>query len=141
MDGDVMREVRSACADVITSFAHFVDHRYFEDAVALFAEDGIFERPGLTARGRAEIAAIWVGRPASMITRHLCYAPFFTEIGLESASSVTGFTLYHVEHHGEGVPSLGQPRAIAEFHDRFRRTPDGWRIGHRKSVVTLRRAD
>ena len=73
-----------------------------------------------------------------MITRHLCLEPFFTEVGFESASSITCFTLYHVDHSGEGVPVLKEPRAIAEFHDRFRRTADGWQIAHRKSTVILR---
>lgn len=141
MDGDVIKEIRFACADVITSFAYFIDHRDFNSATALFTEDAIFERPDLTARGRDEIAAIWATRPPSVITRHLCQAPFFMEVGLESASCVTGFTLYHVDHHTEGLPLLNGPRVVAEFHDRFRRTTDGWRIAHRKSIVILRGSD
>lgn len=138
MDGDVKRGIRSACADLVTSFAHFVDHREFDRAVTLFTEDATFERPDLIARGRDEIAAIWAGRPPSVITRHLCQAPFFTEVDLESASSVTCFTLYHADHRAEGLPGLKEPRAIAEFHDHFRKTAEGWRIARRKSTVILR---
>ncbi|KRB85550.1 arginine deiminase [Sphingomonas sp. Root710] len=141
MHSAATREIRLACADLITSFAHFVDHREFDRAAALFAEDGVFERPDLTARGRDQIAAIWATRPSSVITRHLCQAPYFLEVGIEIACSVTGFMLYHVDHHMEGIPPLGGPRAICEFHDRFRRTADGWRIAHRKSIAILRQSD
>src|SRR3546814_10199050 len=33
-------EIKAACGDIISAFAHHVDHREFGDAVALFAEDG-----------------------------------------------------------------------------------------------------
>lgn len=141
MDGDVMKEIRFACADAIARFAYLVDHRYFDGAAALFTEDAIFERPDLTARGRDEIKAIWNARPPSVITRHLCQTPFFTESGIDRASSVTCFTLYQADLSAEGPPLLKGPRAIAEFHDRFRRTAEGWQIAHRKSIVILRKAD
>jgi ketosteroid isomerase-like protein len=130
-------QVRNACADLVAAFAYNVDHRKFDKAVALFADDGCFERPDLVAKGHKEIAAIWAARPASVVTCHLCGPPFFTEISLGTASSVTTFTLYHLEHHGEGLPQCERLTAVAEFHDTFKRTGDGWRIAHRKAVPVL----
>lgn len=130
-------EIRAECANIVAAFAHHVDHREFDKAVALFAEDGLFIRPDLRASGRAEIAKIWEGRPASVVTKHMCGASFFSEITADSASAVTPFTLYTLEWNGEGLPRLGQPAAIAEFHDRFVRTADGWRIAQRQGVPVL----
>jgi ketosteroid isomerase-like protein len=129
--------VRSACADLISKFAYHVDHREFDKAVSLFADDGVFERPDNKSSGRSEIAKIWEGRPISVVTVHICAAPAFIEVSNDRAKSVTYCTLYHLEHEGEGFPKSAGSTAITEFHDEFRLTPDGWRISHRRGVPVL----
>lgn len=129
--------IRSACADIVAKFAYYVDHREFSSAVALFAEDGVFERPDLKSSGHAEIARIWEGRPTSVVTVHKCAAPCFIEVTSDRARAVTYCTLYHLEHEGEGFPKSAGSTAITEFHDEFCRTPDGWRISHRRGVPVL----
>jgi hypothetical protein len=104
----------------------------------LFTVDGCFERADLTARGHAQIAAIWAGRPASLVTRHICAAPFFTEVREDRVTSVTAFSLYRVESAGSTLPECGGFTAVAEFVDRFQLTPDGWRIAHRKAATVIR---
>jgi hypothetical protein len=131
-------DVRSACADLVAAFAYNVDHRLFAEAVALFTVDGCFERADLSASGHAQIAAIWADRPASLVTRHICAAPFFTEVREDRATSVTAFTLYRVESAGPGVPECSVFTAVAEFSDRFQLTPAGWRIAHRKAATVIR---
>lgn len=134
---DEFESVRRACREVIAAFAYHVDHREFGRAVAQFTADGVFERPELTARGRAEIAAIFAGRPESLVTRHLCGEPFFVEVGPDRARAVTQVTLYHAQR-GEGpVPSVKGPSGIGEFHDTLERTAEGWKIAHRKGVPVL----
>lgn len=129
-----------ACANLIAAFAHHVDHREFEKAVALFTEDGSFIRPDLEARGHAEIARIWEARPPSVVTKHLCAATFFGETGPQVATAVTPFTLYTVEWDGDGLPKFDQPTGIGEFHDRFVATTSGWRIAERRGLpIMLRR--
>jgi ketosteroid isomerase-like protein len=134
---DQFDAVRRACADVISAFAYYVDHREFAKAVDLFAVDAIFERPDLKAHGREQIAAIFAARPNTVVTRHLCGEPFFLELGSDTARAVTQVTLYNVNHEGEGFPSAQGPNALAEFHDIFKRTADGWKIAHRKGVPVL----
>lgn len=128
---------RQECANLIAAFAYHVDHREFDRAVALFASDGAFIRPDLTARGHAEIAAIWEGRPTSLVTRHFLSAPFFTLVEADSVTAVTAFTLYTVEWNGEGLPSFEKPAAIAEFYDRFVLEDGGWRIAERQGRPVL----
>lgn len=125
------------CTQVVQAFAYFVDNRFFSDAVTLFAEDGIFVRPGHESKGRAEIAEIWKDRPAHMRTRHVCCPTYFTEIGSDTAAGVTMMTLYHVDHQEEGLPPFDRPAALVEFHDRFVLTESGWKIQHRQAIPKM----
>ena len=134
---DSFIDARQSCANIIAAFAYYVDHREFEKAVALFVTDGAFVRPDLTARGHAEIAAIWEGRPASTVTRHFMSLPFFTSVTPDSLTSVTAFTLYSLEWTGEGLPRFEKPVAIAEFHDRFTFENGEWRIAERQGRPIL----
>lgn len=131
-----MSDARSACSDLVAAFAHHVDHHEFARAVALFTEDAVFDRKGVVARGHAEIAAIWSDRPPSAVTRHLCYPPFFLEVGETHARAVTSLLVYMATHDGAGLPTAERP-AVAEFHDTFRKTADGWRIAHRLGFPVL----
>lgn len=127
--------VKRECADLIAAFNYYVDHHEFAQAVALFSEDAVFERPDLRAEGRAQIAAIWAGRPATVMTRHICDAPHFLEINADSARAVTPGVLYQATcGENEKVATIKGPTMIAEFHDTFRRTAQGWKIAHRRGV-------
>jgi len=125
------------CTQIVQAFAYFVDNRIFGDAVSLFAEDGAFVRPGHESKGRSEIAEIWKDRPAHARTRHVCCPTYFTEVRPDSAAGVTMMTLYHVEHHGEGLPAFDRPAALVEFHDQFVLTDSGWKIKRRQAVPVM----
>ncbi|GGD54496.1 nuclear transport factor 2 family protein [Croceicoccus pelagius] len=131
-------EIRSACAALIADYAYYVDHREFDKAVALFTEDGKIDRPDLVSNGRGEIAAHWSSRPASLVTRHVCSPPSFREVYGTSATSVTYFTLYSLNHEGEGAPPMVDPIALGEFHDIFVKTDYGWQFSSRKVVAALK---
>ena len=132
---DVVSQI--ACTNLIAAFAYHVDNREFDRAVALFSEDGRFERPDLVAKGHAEIAAIWADRPETMITRHVCSAPFFWEATPERASAVTYFTLYQVNFTGDGLPRCEAPTALCQFEDDFVLVPEGWRIACRRGAPRI----
>lgn len=134
---DAALHARINCAAVIAAFAHHVDHREFDQAVVLFAEDGVFLRPDVRAHGRTEIARIWEGRPESVVTKHMLSPPHFTAVSAAEVRAVTPFTLYTVEWNGEGLPRFDRPPAIAEFHDRLVLTDDGWKIAERRGVPVL----
>lgn len=128
---------RQACANLVAAFAYHVDHREFGHAVALFAEDGHFDRSDLKAQGHVAIAAIWADRPKSVVTKHVCSLPYFTSVSANRVTSVTSFTLYHVTHDGVGLPKFDRPAAIAEFHDEFHRIGAEWRIHSRRGLPIL----
>lgn len=130
-------EIRNQCSQLVHAFAYFVDHREFSEAVALFSDDGEFERPDGHVKGHAEIAALWANRPASIVTRHLCGVAHFTEISATTATAVTPFTLYQTQHDGEGLPQVSKPAGIGEFTDKFILTDNGWKIAHRRGMPVL----
>ena len=57
----------------------------------------------------------------------------------DTASAVTYLQLYR--HDGEPgrriSPMAGLPEFVGEYHDTFRRTPDGWRFQTRRFVVVF----
>lgn len=128
---------RQACADLVATFAHHVDHREFAKAVALFTSDAVFIRHDAVANGQEEIAAIWADRPESVVTKHLCGAPVFLEVEAARITAVTPFTLYSLKHEGDGLPTFDKPAAIAEFRDEFRLTDAGWRIARREGAPLM----
>ena len=128
---------RRDCIDLIHSFAYFVDHQEFAEAVDLFTEDAVFERPDITANGREEIAAIWAGRSPDVITRHLCGEPYFKRMDESEAETVTQVVLYQTVREGAGLPSANAPVAMAEFRDLLVRTDSGWKIRHRQGVPVM----
>lgn len=125
------------CTQIVQAFAYFVDNRMFTEAVNTFSEDGVFVRPGHESKGRSEISDIWKDRPEHMRTRHVCCPTYFTQLNSDNAAGVTMMTLYHVEHHGEGLPAFDRPAAIVEFHDKFLLTDAGWKISHRQAIPKM----
>lgn len=125
------------CINLVHAFSHFVDHHQFDKAVDLFAEDAIFERPDLTAKGHDQIAAIWAGRSPETITRHICTQPFFTHIDEATAEAVTQVALYHTVRDGDDMPVAQTPVALAEFQDVFVKTDKGWKISRRVGTPVM----
>jgi hypothetical protein len=124
-------EERWQCTELVNAFAHFVDYRKFSQAVSLFSEDGKFIRPDGTKSGHAEIASLWEGRPDTVVTRHLVSTPFFLSITDAAAEAVTQCTIYQAEGDGKAPPAVKGPIGVAEFHDRFVKTSDGWKFSER----------
>lgn len=130
---------RMFCSSLIADYSYYVDNREFDLAVQLFTEDGCIDRPDLISMGREEIIKHWSDRPLSKVTCHICSIPSFREITESTAKSVTYFTLYYLDHVGDGPPPLVDPVAIGEFHDEFTLDECGWRIKLRKVKAVLKR--
>jgi hypothetical protein len=130
-------EIERACSALVAAFPYNIDNRLYEGVVDLFAENGSFERPGVRAVGRSEIREMLTARPGNVATRHVCSQPVFLTVEETKAAAVTCFTLYQAEK-GEGpFPTIKGPSAIAEYHDEFILSPDGWKIAARKVAVAM----
>jgi hypothetical protein len=132
MDIDARLRTEAICTRLIQAFAYNVDHRNYEDLLALFTEDGIFSRRIGELRGISQIRDFMFSRSETHQTRHLCLTTHFTAVGEEEAKSVTYFTIYAGEGAEEGVLKSTGSEGLAEYHDTFRKVGDEWRIAERR---------
>lgn len=115
-----------------TRFAHFLDTGDFESMIALFVDDGVFDRGGVALRGHAEIRTAMTERPA-LTTRHLSTNHYFAEVDDDTVRAIVSVLVLHgpVPENGEPVQYATERGRMVEFHDRYCHTGDGWRIVER----------
>lgn len=145
MDNAERREIVAACERLALDFAWHVDHRNVDSVVALFAPDAAFERKGEILKGRAEIHAAQLKRPADLVTRHVCSNLRIDVLDADQATGSHYFLLYRHDHAAAGSDAtkpapLGQPETLGEYHDEFVRTEEGWKIARRVAKAAFRRA-
>jgi ketosteroid isomerase-like protein len=135
-----------ACCRLVAVWAHRVDRHDIDGVIALFTEDGVLHSRtgGDDAVGAAAIRAFFANHhDANRVTRHVTSPPFIELTGADDAQGITGYVLYEGFKGStpEGAPlPLTTPLAVGEFHQRYRRTPEGWRIASHRSVSVFRRA-
>jgi ketosteroid isomerase-like protein len=132
------------CARLTIAWARHVDRQNIPEAVALFTDDCILHSRtgGADTLGREAIGAFLTSHDANRVTRHVAAPPFIEMRGPDTARGVTAYVLYDGQKDSvpEGQPMpLGLPLAMGEFHQTYRRTPQGWRIVTHRSVGLFRR--
>jgi hypothetical protein len=88
-------------------------------------------------KGRAEFLAWAEKRQADAETRHLASPPVFISGNEHAAKSVSYFTAYRARKTHAQLPEYDGPVGIAEYHDDYRKTAEGWRIARRKVFVVM----
>lgn len=124
-----------ACTRLVHQLAAANDAARWEDAAALFTDEGLFTRPTAPDEpivGREAILAAFHAR-ASRLTRHLMSNIVVTVEDLGSARAHSLVQLYAETEDGRAKPPL-----IGEFHDRFVLTPAGWRFSERRGMLVFR---
>ncbi|MFM9982911.1 MAG: nuclear transport factor 2 family protein [Burkholderiales bacterium] len=144
MNEEQRHGIVAACERLALDFAWHVDHRNAEDVVALFAPEASFERKGEVLKGRAEIRAAQLKRPAGLVTRHVCANLRIDVLDADHARGTHYFLLYRHDHAAAGSDAekpapLGQPETLGEYHDEFVRTAEGWKIARRVAKAAFRR--
>lgn len=129
-------EAEWACAKLITTFAHFIDHRRYDDLLSLLTDDCIVEWPGHAVPGH-ELVTLMKQTPETAVSRHILAAPLFEEVGAETIRTVSYLTLYEGESADGGPAALSAPTALAEYHDSFRLTAKGWRMSRRTVKLVM----
>ena len=136
MEANERAKIEQECRDLVTKLNHYHDHRRAEDAVALFAEDGCWIRRGRPVRGAAELLASFK-RGGTRVNRHVGAATLIT---VKDANHAEGVTYYLALHHDPGAQDaklplpFAPPATMGEWHDKFVRTPQGWRFAERETV-------
>jgi hypothetical protein len=136
LDAEERKRIEQECRDLVIAVAQLGDHRQAEEAAALFSEDCTWIRGGRPYRGREGIIESYARISPTQVTRHMSANSLVTVRDDERAE---GVTYYMALHHDPGMDTpelplpLDPPFSMGEWHDRFVRTPEGWRIAHRET--------
>lgn len=138
MPHDDRHRIERECERLVLLYARYADSFQDDAFAALFAEDALLHRGDAPLVGRDAIRAAMGRRRRDSVVRHLCSNVIIDVIDARNASGVSYLTLYR--HFGSATlptPMLA-PEMIAEYHDRFTLTPEGWRIAERQALVVLK---
>jgi hypothetical protein len=138
--------IERACERLVVDYARFVDFGEASHIADLFTADGVWESGDLRMVGRDAIRAGFARREAvaRRVSRHVCTNVAVDVIGADDARGLSYLINYrHDRRDGEDAAApapSGHPKFVGEYHDRFVRTPDGWRFAHRICGLTFVRA-
>jgi 3-phenylpropionate/cinnamic acid dioxygenase small subunit len=124
--------------NLVARLAHLADHGELSEYIALFTEDAVWgfqAKPGQAAtyplrHGRADILAGAKDRRSSGTTgpgSHSRHVLTSTWVKVEGDSATSGSYLVFYRNCN-AVPELVN---FSVYADRFRRTPEGWRLAER----------
>jgi len=147
-DGRVLTDIEELliereCVRLITAYAKRLDLGEVDRVVDLFTEDATYEVLGeFRFTGREELTRSIPSRLSGTprTTRHLCSNISIEVLSNVEARGVCYFVNYrHDSSTGEIVEPVpvSLPHYVGEYHDRFVRTQDGWRIAHRSIHLTF----
>jgi len=134
--------IERACARLVTEYCHFVDHGEAERVADLFSEDGVWESPEVTMRGRDQVRKGFAMRQSDLkrMSRHVCNNLLIDVLDEDHAEGTVYLTLYrHDGEEGRRFSPLDQPELVGEYRDSFVRTDDGWRIARRRIEASFLR--
>ncbi len=129
------------CTRLINVYALLNDQARWQEAAALYTEDGLMTRPTTPDKpvvGRAALLEAFLSRPPRA-SRHVCSNIVVTvESETEaSAESVILLFLGAVAEDG-GLPHKdGAGPLVGTYKDRFRLTEEGWRFSERRGALSF----
>lgn len=126
---------------VVTEHAWRVDHGRADTVHELYVDEGELIVPPTPLRGRPAIYE-WGQRLMAdsrwRTIRQVCSNMRFIADGLYSAEGTTVTTVFMV---AERSATTTIPWMVGEYHDRFVRTHDGWKLVSRRWVELFTRGD
>lgn len=132
--------IEHECARLVYGFCNHVDAQEYDDFVALWAPDGVWETWKGPITGPAAIRAYLDARPRAEVSRHHCTNVVIDVIDGTHARGRAYFSFYVARpgtDDGKGPGILTGPAVVGEYRDEFRLTPAGWRIARRGTLITL----
>lgn len=130
------------CERLIVEYCRLVDFGRAAEIADLFCEDGEWRGVDLHLHGREQIREWFTKRQGvtRRVSRHVCTNVGVDVLSEDEAESVCYMINYrHDRQEGDlalPVP-VEVPKFIGELHDRFRRTPEGWRFASRRVDVSF----
>jgi SnoaL-like domain len=133
-----------ACERLIVEYCRRVDFGRAAQIADLFCEEGEWHGVDLDLVGREEIRKWFAAREGltRRVSRHVCTNVAVDLVSDHEAESLCYMINYrHDRQEGDvALPVPAEvPKFIGELHDRFVRTPDGWRFASRTVTVAFAR--
>lgn len=144
---DVRRAVEHDCVMLMQRYAVTAD-RDITALADLFAEDGVWVRPGMEMRSPAEMreamggvaAGILAGNPHGHVTRHMFTTCLVEADDDDHAHGTFYAQVFRDETFDGTMPRpMNSPELIVEYNTAFRRTGQGWRIARHEAKFAFRR--
>ena len=139
MDTTKRIEIEHLCARLVTAYCLTIDVNDYPAFMELFAPDAEWQRPAPLPllRGHAEFRQYLDSRDTSILLRHVPSNVQVDVIDADNAKGISYVTAYRCPNYKGGVAPMEGPFIMVEYRDRFVRTPSGWRIGRRNTVVVF----
>lgn len=127
---------------LLSEFAWRVDHGMADRVHELFTLDGEIAAPGLSLKGRDEIARVFGERAKNdrRVSRHLWTNPRYERLGERTVRVITAVqTFMHVLAEGEALPAPARSFVVGDSTDVMEQGTDGrWRFRSRELLVVFR---
>ena len=138
MDKYQQIEIEHDCMALSSAFAYHLDRRDYQALADLFAPDGVWIRHNVHLKGRKEIMAAMLQRPAEQFTRHVTTGFYFTLVDESIARSVsTNMSYFSFEAATLPAPYVPENAMLLDFVDTYIKTTAGWRFSERDTQMVL----
>ncbi|WP_144640935.1 nuclear transport factor 2 family protein [Bordetella genomosp. 13] len=124
------------CLEVVYGFFDALDTNAHDRALALFAEDGVWERQGKALEGHAAIKAALDARSPQRRTFHAILNPVVSLRG-ENQATVRFYLMAYEAHLDQDTPQPLAPIGIRRCEDRLVHDGQAWRIARKSSQAHL----
>ena len=144
MTDDERRAIEWECARLINLYANLNDEARWEEAAALYAEDGLMTRPtapDAPVVGRKALLESFLARPPRA-SRHVCANIVVDVESTTAASAFSVILLFTGTADAAGGPATRDegPPLVGTYGDRFVLTGEGWRFAERHGGLTFKPA-
>lgn len=119
-------EDRQELSDLAATYGRVVDDRDTDALRALYTEDAVFESTVGPVSGRDEVVDHYIERMRMFAASF--HIPHSQTVEFQSEDEATGIVCAHAEL---GMPD-GAFWVALRYHDRYRRTAEGWRFHERR---------
>jgi hypothetical protein len=126
------------CQRLLILYADAVNCWNLEGFVALFTEEGVWQRPRSPALiGHAEIRRFMEGQPKPRVLRHVNGHGLIDVESTDRARGVSMTTVYDTPGTHELPAPFTGPNMVVEYRDVFVRDLGRWRIARRDTTVVF----
>lgn len=133
------REIIFDCTQLVYDYGYYRDLRDPAGFSGIFTEDARFQGGGKWYSGRMEISHHVLEDDMSSVSMHLMTTVKIIPLDKDNATGVTYAAVAH-EPGVKGAPAdLQNFQVLGEYHDKFRRTADGWKISERTFAVIFKK--